>query len=55
MERAIVLSEKDIKAMIAEKFQVHEEDVIKTKYSYVVKCVEFLKEAQKQRFYFGGI
>lgn len=44
MERAIVLSDKDIKAILAEKYQVHEEDIFRSQYSYIVKMVEVPKE-----------
>lgn len=47
MERAIVLSDKDIKAILAEKYQVHEEDIFRSQYSYIVKMVEVPKEEKR--------
>lgn len=37
MNNAIILDEKDIKKMIAEKYAVDEKDIIKSQYSYIVK------------------
>ena len=37
MSDAVLLSEQDVKKLIAEKFGVEEKDVIRSQYSYVVK------------------
>ena len=36
MKQAVVLDSNDIKKLIAEKFEVPEENVIKSQYSYTV-------------------
>lgn len=36
MKQAVVLDSNDIKKLIAEKFKVSEENVIKSQYSYTV-------------------
>ena len=36
MKKAIVLEQKDIKSIIAKHFNVSEQDVIKSQYSYTV-------------------
>ena len=46
MESAIVLSEEDVKIILAEYFKVDKSKVIKAKYSYTVigaKCEEIVK------------
>jgi hypothetical protein len=36
MKKAIVIEEKDIKELIAKKYDVEEKDIIKSKYSYII-------------------
>ena len=47
MRSGIVLSSGEVRKIIAKHFNVHEDDVIKAKYSYIVidaKCGDILKE-----------
>lgn len=36
MYNAIVLEQKDVKKLIAEKYGVDEKDIVKTQYSYII-------------------
>lgn len=50
MRSGIVLSSDEVKRIIAEHFHVHEDDVIKAKYSYIVidaKCGEIIHDTLK--------
>ena len=47
MRSGIVLSSEEVRKIIAKHFNVNEDNVIKTKYSYIVidaKCGDILKE-----------
>lgn len=47
MKSGIILNSDEVKKIIAEHYNVHEDDVIKAKYSFIVvgvKCGDILKE-----------
>ena len=55
MRSGIVLSSDEVKKIIAEHYNVHEDDVIKAKYSYVVldvKCGDIMKDEFREEY--GG-
>ena len=52
MQSGIVLSNDEVRHIIAEHFNVNDEEVIKAKFSYIVlnvKCDEIIKEEENGR------
>lgn len=51
MRSGIILNSDEVKRIIAEHYNVHEDDVIKAKYSFIVvgvKCGEIIKDERNE-------
>lgn len=51
MKSGIILSSDEVKKIIAEHYNVHEDNVIKAKYSFIVvgvKCGDIIKDSFKE-------
>lgn len=51
MKSGIILNSDEVKKIIAEHYNVHEDDVIKAKYSFIVvgvKCGEIIKDERDE-------